>query len=800
MKKTTAIIALIAMLVCLGLVDGYAGNLIYQDITNDARNVKLGLDLAGGVSVTYQVAGEQTPTEEDLADTQEKLQMRAESFSTEAQVYREGNDRITVEIPGETDADAVLANLGSPGSLYFIREKDNNGNDNYSQQVITNPDGSSTVGMNITRTIQEMVMDGSVVLNGSDVANASGAYQQDQVTGSNTPVVELSFTDEGTKKFAEATTAAYQAGETIGIYYDGRIISYPTVNEPITGGKAVIQGMGTIQAAQQLASMIRIGGLKVELEELRSNVVGAQLGQNAISTSLKAGALGLILVMIFMIVMYLCMGVAADLALLLYTGLIILILSGFSITLTLPGIAGILLSIGMAVDANVIIFARIREELRNGVVVRQAIKKGYSKALSSIIDGNVTTLIAAAVLAVLGSGSIRGFAITLAIGIVLSMITALFVTRFIMFIMYSLGLQDPKYYGLGKEPKTIDFIGKRKIFFALSLCIILAGFAAMGMNKANIGRSLNFSLDFVGGTSTDVTFAEKYTLEELNDKVVPVFSEITGDSDVQVQQVKDSTGDVTGEVIFKTRMLTQEERDALSDALEEQFGVDQNSLLTETISSTISSEMRRDAVIAVVVALIAMLLYIWFRFKDIRFGASSVLALAHDVLVVLACYAFLRISVGSTFIACMLTIVGYSINATIVIFDRMRENLRGNRKADLKDLVNTSVSQTLTRSLFTSLTTFFVVLALFIFGVASIRDFALPIMVGIVSGAYSSVCLAGPVWYVLRNRIGGNSENILGGKLEQEEEEIDTSAMTKEEVKALKKKKIKDKNRAKISV
>ncbi|MBP3736708.1 MAG: protein translocase subunit SecD, partial [Lachnospiraceae bacterium] len=494
MKKNTAIIILVVILAFLGFTGYTAVNYVHEDLTQeDSRNIKLGLDLAGGVSVTYKVAGEQNPTEEDMEDTREKLQMRAESFSTEAQVYREGSDRISVEIPGETDADAVLANLGSPGSLYFIRQNDNNGNPNYSQTVITNPDGTAEVGMNITRTIQEMVMDGSVILNGSDVANAAGAYQTDQVTGNNAPVVELTFTDEGSKKFAAATTyAASHGNETIGIYYDNRIISYPRVNEAITGGRAVITGMGSITEAQTLASMIRIGGLKVELEELRSNVVGAQLGQNAIGSSLKAGAVGIALIVIFMIAVYLLQGVAASIALLIYTAVMILVLSGFQITLTLPGIAGILLSIGMAVDANVIIFARIREELRAGVNVKAAMKKGYSKALSSIIDGNVTTLIAAAVLAVLGSGSIRGFAITLAIGIVLSMLTALFVTRLIMNVFYALGFTDVKYYGKGKDPKIFGLVEQRKKFFGISAAIILIGFIAMGVHGAGAGTPLNY--------------------------------------------------------------------------------------------------------------------------------------------------------------------------------------------------------------------------------------------------------------------------------------------------------------------
>ena len=420
----------------------------------------------------------------------------------------------------------------------------------------------------------------------------------------------------------------------------------------------------------------------------------------------------------------------------------------------MPGIAGIILSIGMAVDANVIIFARIREELATGKTVQSSMKIGFQKALSAIIDGNVTTLIAALVLGVKGSGSVRGFAQTLALGIIVSMFTALFVTRLILNALFALGLKDVKFYGVGKERKTWNFLSKKAVFFAVSLLVIAGGFVCMGVNQSSTGDALNYSLEFKGGTSTNITFNEDMTIEELDSRVVPVIEEITGDGNVQAQKVSGSN-----EVIIKTRTLSVEERETLNAKMAEDFGVDTEKITAETISSTISSEMRNDAVIAVVIATGCMLLYIWFRFKDIRFAASAVTALVHDVLVVLAFYAVARVSVGSTFIACMLTIVGYSINATIVIFDRIRENLNGTKKREgLPDIVNTSISQTLSRSIFTSLTTFFMVGALYIMGVTSIREFALPLMVGILCGTYSSICLAGAFWYVMRTILVGKQE------------------------------------------
>ena len=402
----------------------------------------------------------------------------------------------------------------------------------------------------------------------------------------------------------------------------------------------------------------------------------------------------------------------------------------------------------MAVDANVIIFARIREEIATGKTVSSAINIGFKKALSAILDGNITTLIAAFVLGVMGTGAVKGFAQTLALGIVLSMFTALVVTRVIMNAFYALGIRNEKFYGAAKERKQINFLSKKHIFFAASVLVIVAGFAFMGVNKANTGEVLNYSLEFKGGTSTNVTFNENLTLEQIDSEVLPVVSDVIGGGAIQTQKVQG-----TNEVIIKTKTLDVEQREALNQALADNFGVDTEKIIAETISSTISSEMRSDALVAVFVATICMLIYIWFRFKDIRFGASSVIALVHDVLVVLAFYALAKVSVGSTFIACMLTIVGYSINATIVIFDRIRENLsEAGRKEELQAIVNKSINQTLSRSIFTSLTTFIMVAALYVLGVTSIREFALPIMVGIVCGAYSSVCLAGALWYVFRTR------------------------------------------------
>ncbi len=674
-------------------------------------SIKLGLDLAGGVSITYQVDDE-NPTSEQISDTVYKLQRRIEGYSTEAVVYREGEDRITVEIPGVTDANEILEDLGKPGSLEF------------------------------------QTPEGETFMTGDMVADAQAASYQNEMKN-NEFVVELTLTDEGAAAFSEMTSA--NVGKNLPIVYDDQVISNPVVDEAITGGSAQISGMESHEAAERLASNIRVGSLSLQLSELRSNVVGAQLGSEAISSSLKAAAIGLIIVMLFMMIVYFIPGVAASIALAIYTCLVIATLYLFEITLTLPGIAGIILSIGMAVDANVIIFARIREEISSGKSVGSAIDIGFKKALSAIIDGNVTTLIAAAVLGMLGSGSVKGFASTLAIGIILSMFTALVVTRVILKAFYAVGLCSERLFGKGKELKPLRLVERRGILFAISLIVIVAGFVAMGVHGSN-GNALNYSLDFIGGTSTTVPFDKDYTIEQIDSEMVPLVENVTGDSDIQTTQVQG-----TNQIIFKTRTLSLTEREALNKVFVDNYNVDENEIQSESISSAVSSEMRTDAVKAVLIAVVCMLIYIWFRFSDARFAVSAILALVHDVLIVLTCYAVVRISVGNTFIACMLTIIGYSINDTIVIFDRIRENLKLKKVKDSKSLcevANISLTQTLSRSINTSITTFIMVFMLWLLGVATIRDFSLPLMVGLISGSYSSICVATQLWFVMKRRIG----------------------------------------------
>lgn len=715
MKKSKAAVILVLILAALAGLAYYASLILSSTGIGEDMSIPLGLDLSGGVSITYQVMDE-NPSAEDMSDTIYKLQRRVESYSTEASVYQVGDDRITVEIPGVTDATTILEELGNPGSLEF------------------------------------QLSDGTVFMTGDQVADAQAATTTDNY-GNRQYIVQLTLTDEGAEIFGEVT--AENVGDYLPIVYDGEVISYPQVQEAITGGTAQISGQSTFEEAETLATQIRIGSLSLELSELESSVVGAQLGSQAITSSLKAAAIGLVLVIIFMIIIYAIPGVAASIALLLYTALVIATLYLFEITLTLPGIAGIILGIGMAVDANVIIFARIREEIASGKTVLTSMKIGFHKAMSAILDGNITTLLAAVVLMALGSGTVKGFAYTLMIGIILSMFTALVITRWILFALYGLGLKNEKFYGRAKERKTINFLGKKAVFFAISGVVIAAGFIGMGVYKATTGSALNYGLDFVGGTSTTVDVGKDYTIDDIEQDIIPLVAGVTGDSNIQANRVEGTT-----QITIKTRTLDKTERDELNTVLSENLKVDSESITYQSISSTVSGEMRTDAIVAVLISSVCMLIYIWFRFKDIRFGASAIIALLHDVLVVLTVYALLRISVGNTFIACMLTIIGYSINDTIVIFDRIRENMAkvpGKlTKAELARISNESLTQTLARSINTSFTTFIMVFMLFLLGVSSIRDFALPLMAGLICGAYSSVCIATELWYVMKVHFGKN--------------------------------------------
>lgn len=686
----------------------------YEGIGSEKKggvdDINLGLDLAGGVSITYTTEKD-NPTAQEISDTRYKLRKRIdEKGYTEGEVYLEGDNRINVDIPGVKDANKVLQELGKPGNLEFTDEA------------------------------------GNVVLSGEDIKDA--IPEKDTTGIAAGYLVRLELNSTGANKFEEATAA--NKGKIIYIRYNGEVISAPTVSGRISGGTAVITGMRDLDEANNLATNIRIGALPLKLVELRSNVVGAKMGHDAINTSVKAGIIGILLIFAFMIVFYRMPGLAATLALAFYAALTIICISLFGITLTLPGIAGIILSVGMAVDANIIIFSRIQEELAMDKTLRSSIKAGFKKATSAILDGNITTLIAAVVLFMMGTGPIKGFAQTLGLGIIISMFTALVVTRIILNSFANIGIDNKALYGVAHKVKGIKVIELRKVWFLLSVVVIGIGLVMMPVNKGSKGSYLNYDIEFVGGTSTLVTVGEEQaydSFEALRGDLNELVGETTGDKTPQFQNVEDK-----GQFIIKTQSLNTDQRIALQDALIEKYGITTEDIESESISSTVSKEMRSDAIKAVLLAAALILVYVTFRFKDFRFGVSAVVALVHDILVVLAVYSLLRVPINNSFIAAMLTIVGYSINDTIVLFDRVRENMKHMKRGDYIGVVDVSISQTLSRSINTSLTTFLMVLVLYIIGVASIREFALPLMVGIISGTYSSIFIASPLWYLFRKK------------------------------------------------
>ncbi|MBO4398920.1 MAG: protein translocase subunit SecD [Lachnospiraceae bacterium] len=740
------LIGLVFLVAALAGIGVWIGMSIGWEFAFQPQNIKRGLDLSGGVSITYETVDKEKATDQVMEDLHKKFQERAEAFSTESNVYLEGKYRINVDIPGAKDAQAVLEKLGSAGSVYFIyAEKDGRTN-------ITNGDDGNYV---LARPLEEIIANGDAPVDGSMVAKADGVIVQDS-NGVSSNIVSLELNSTGTNAFKEATTfCANRSGmeNRIAIVYDGNVVSCPGVHEAITEGKAQINGMETLDVAKELATFIRIGALPVEVTPIRSNIVGATLGSRALETSLIAGVIGFILVCLFMIVIYRMPGVSASLSLIIYLAIVLAMLIAFDVTLTLPGIAGIILSVGMAVDANVIIFTRIREEIATGKTVRSSIKLGYSKATSAIVDGNITTLIAAFVLYFLGSGVIKGFAITLGIGIVVSMISGLLITRWIMYVFYDLGAVKPGLYGSRVKKKlNLKVVENWRKYLLLSGAMIIVCIVMLFVNKSKIDNILNYGLDFVGGSSVQVNF----------NGTVPAKSEV--ESLVKSAISENCTvSEVKGEnaIVIKTKAFLDDDTKmhALKTVFNEKYGVSEENIETETISGSVSDEMKSDAIKAVIIATICMLIYIWIRFSNLAFAGSAVLALVHDVLVVLGIYALFRITVDNSFIACMLTLVGYSINATIVIFDRIRENLKSmGPKDSLKEVVNRSISETFTRSINTTITTLITVVALIILGVDSIRIFAIPLACGLICGTYSSICITGSLWYGFKTKFGKNGK------------------------------------------
>ena len=695
---------------------------IIPSVLDTDNGIRLGLDLVGGSRIVYEAeipdGYNQANLADDMNSVQKVIRQRlTDKGFTEATVALTGENRVTVEIPQITNPEEAVQTLGTTAQLTFIDA------------------------------------DGKEWLTGSDIKKATYGYGRptgNEVT--DVHYVQVQFTSEGQKKFAEATgnIAARTDGTNImAIVMDNQVISSPSVSSQIDSDSCVISGSFTRDSASELADLINAGQIPFSLKQVELRSVGPQLGADAMRTSLIAGAIGIVLVMLFMLIVYRIPGLVASIALCFYMVLEALIFSLVRVNLSLPGIAGIILSIGMAVDANVIIFERVKEELKNGKTVKSAIDSGFKRAFTAILDSNITTLIACAVLFFLGTGTIVGFATTLGIGVIVSMFTALTVTHFLLNRMVDFRIRNPKAYGLRErkeEKKHFPILKNFKIFGGISALLVVTGLVALILLP--FGKNLfNLSIDFAGGTEMEFNMHTEVT-QDVQTEVSGLFKDATG---VDASSVT-SSGDGNEDVLIRSTSITSEQRAAVIDKMLEKYSLADTDILNNNdVSASIGSDLQRSAVICSVLAIVLMMLYITFRF-EMTSGMAAVCCLMHDLLIMLSVYVWLQIPLDSNFIAAALTILGYSINASIIVFDRVRENLRTARREDFASVAERSVWQTMGRTINTTLTTLFTIGMVYILGVPSLKQFTLPLIVGILAGGWSSVLLSCSLWNVFRKK------------------------------------------------
>ncbi len=696
------------------------------------KRINLGLDLQGGMHLLLKVDTShlEGAAKLDACDRAvEVIRNRIDAFGVrETSIQKQGEDEIVVQLPGVTDRERAIDLIGKTAMLEF-KVVSNDPDKLRSATAGTVPEGFE---LKYTQDDNEpILLEKQAVIVGDALTNAAVRFDQSQF---NEPIVSLQFNAAGAKKFAEITAA--NVGKRLAIVLDGKVQSAPRIREAIPSGEAVITGRFDAQSAQDLALVLRVGALPAPMHIEEERTVGPLLGQDSISKGVKASIIGLAFVLVFMAGYYLLSGLIADVALLFNflmitgaLGLLPSIFPGISATLTLPGIAGVALSLGMAVDANVLINERIREELHAGKQLRAAIKLGYDRAFTAIFDSHLTNLIAAFLLFQFGTGPIRGFAVTLTIGIVSSLFTSIVVTHTILDVLVEAGIVKslPMLHML-RETK-IDFISKRRICYALSLLITIVGLTSFFMKGHKA-----YGIDFSGGQLQEYSFKAAPEI----DKIRQVLKDLNL-GETTIQQFKENPRIV----LIRT---TQNKSTDLSAKLKQAFpDQDIQMLKIEHVGPIAGQHLKHKALLAIAWSMIGILIYIAFRFKHFEFALAGVIALLHDVLVALGALSLTGRQIDLLSVTAFLTIAGYSISDTIVVYDRVRENARLNRKLGLKELINLSVNQTLSRTIITTGVTLLTVLAIFLYGGEVLSNFSFALLIGFFCGAYSTVFIASPL-------------------------------------------------------
>jgi len=686
------------------------------------EKINLGLDLQGGMHLVLKVDTSKVPEDarEDAPNRAlEIIRNRIDQFGVrEPSIFRQGPDNIVVQLPGITDRDRARELIGRTAQLEFKLVEDN-------PEIVSKAlQGDVPEGYEVKEVEKErLVLHKEAALTGDTLISAEVRFDQSKF---NEPYIALEFNPKGAAIFSEVT--GQNVGKRLAIVLDGKVHSAPRINEKIPSGRASITGRFTVEEAGDLAIVLRAGALPAPIYIEEERTVGPLLGKDSINKGIRASIIGLVLVVVFMSIYYLFAGLIASFAVLLNFIIILGTLGWFNTTLTLPGIAGMILTIGMAVDANVLIFERMREEMATGKHMRSVISFGYDKAFTAILDSNITTLIAAALLFRFGTGPIRGFGVTLTIGILASMFTAIFVTR-IIFDILSMNKNFTKLNMLQLFKKTdIDFIGKRWIAYTLSIIIIVIGMAVFFMRGERM-----YGIDFTGGQIQEYSFTRPVNIEDVRRSLRDI-----GLGDALIQQFG-----TKNEVLIKT---ADDVTNKINEQFQKSFSDNPFQLLrVEKVGPSIGRHLRKSAQLSILWALVGILIYVGFRFKNFVYASSGVIALFHDVFVAMGFLAFSGREMDLVIVAALLTIAGYSINDTIVIYDRIRENLKLYRRASLKEIVNISVNQTLSRTTLTTLTTLLAVVSIYLFGGEVLRPFAFVLLVGFISGIYSTIFIATPL-------------------------------------------------------